>query len=55
MKRLTLKRLAAAATLGLAFLAAPAAHADSCAQTQYPIVLVHGALGFDTIGPVRAD
>jgi triacylglycerol lipase len=53
MKRFTIKRLAAAATLGLALLGAPAAYADTYAQTQYPIVLVHGALGFDTIGPVN--
>jgi len=27
--------------------------ADTYTQTQYPIVLVHGALGFDTIGPLN--
>ncbi len=31
----------------------PAARADTYAQTRYPIVLVHGLLGFDAIGPVN--
>ncbi|HSV72001.1 MAG TPA: triacylglycerol lipase [Methylibium sp.] len=52
MKRFATRSIAAAA-LGLALLAGPAAGADSYTQTRYPIVLVHGALGFDTIGPVN--
>jgi len=43
----------AATVLGLAALCAPAAQAaDTYAQTRYPVVLVHGMLGFDAIGPV---
>ena len=46
----------AAATLALAAaaaLAAPASQAaDTYTQTRYPVVLVHGMLGFDAIGPV---
>lgn len=52
MKRSASNRVAAA-VLGLALLAGPAVSADTYTQTQYPIVLVHGALGFDTIGPVN--
>lgn len=29
------------------------AHADTYTQTRYPIVLVHGLLGFDQIGPIN--
>lgn len=47
----------AAATLTLAaaaILAAPATQAaDTYTQTRYPVVLVHGMLGFDAIGPVN--
>jgi triacylglycerol lipase len=39
--------LAAAATAALA--AAPAAHAGTSAKTKYPLVLVHGFIGFDSI------
>lgn len=47
----TLLASAAVACLGLA---APAARAaDTYAQTRHPIVLVHGLLGFDAIGPVN--
>lgn len=44
-------RILAAATLLAA--AASAALADTYTKTKYPIVLVHGMLGFDTIGPVN--
>lgn len=37
----------------LGALLAPLAHADTYTQTRYPIVLVHGLLGFDAIGPVN--
>ena len=47
----TLLASAAACCLGLAVPAARAA--DTYAQTRYPIVLVHGLLGFDAIGPVN--
>ena len=47
----------AATTLALAaaaMLAAPATRAaDTYTQTRYPVVLVHGMLGFDAIGPVN--
>jgi triacylglycerol lipase len=46
MKRLFL-------ALCLCLLLAPAARADTYTQTRYPIVLVHGLLGFDAIGPVN--
>jgi triacylglycerol lipase len=51
-KRLRLRRWALAlAACGLTF--ASAAHADTYTQTKYPIVLVHGLLGFDAIGPIN--
>jgi triacylglycerol lipase len=54
MKKLLASLVVSAAALGGALLAAPAAHAaDTYAQTRYPIVLVHGLLGFDAIGPVN--
>ena len=34
------------------FAAAPAHAADTYTQTRYPIVLVHGLFGFDSLGPV---
>lgn len=37
--------------LALSFLHAPAASAAGYTQTRYPIVLVHGFLGWDNIGP----
>jgi triacylglycerol lipase len=39
----------AAALCGAALLATPAAHAGTTAKTKYPIVLVHGFIGFDNI------
>lgn len=54
MKRL-LARAALAATCLWSAAAAPlAAHAaDTYTQTRHPIVLVHGLLGFDSLGPVN--
>ncbi|HEY1393673.1 MAG TPA: triacylglycerol lipase [Methylibium sp.] len=52
MKRFASVLLGALALCG-ALLASPAAKADTYTQTQYPIVLVHGLLGFDAIGPVN--
>lgn len=47
------RRAGAALTLALAAAALPAAaHADTYTQTRHPVVLVHGMLGFDAIGPV---
>lgn len=37
----------------LSFFLAPASWATGYTQTKYPIVLVHGLLGFDNIGPVE--
>ncbi len=39
----------------MALLSSPAAlnAADTYTQTQYPVVLVHGLLGFDALGPVQ--
>lgn len=50
-----LKRIAAACTVAFAlslssFSATQAA--DTYAQTKYPVVMVHGLLGFDAIGPI---
>lgn len=43
----------AALAAGLTFgIATHAAAADTYTQTRYPVVLVHGAFGFDAIGPV---
>jgi triacylglycerol lipase len=50
MNRL-LSGLLATAALCLGLLSP--AHADSYTQTRYPIVLVHGLLGFDAIGPLN--
>jgi triacylglycerol lipase len=48
------RRLAATTCLALASLgAAPAVQADDYTRTAHPIVLVHGFLGFDQIGPVN--
>jgi triacylglycerol lipase len=41
----------AAAALSVGLMGA--AHADSYTQTKHPIVLVHGLLGFDALGPVQ--
>lgn len=50
-----MKRLLAACVTSLALLSTPAAlnAADTYTQTRYPIVLVHGLLGFDALGPVQ--
>jgi triacylglycerol lipase len=52
---LTMKRSVAVLTLAcLTFLGAVPAHAaDTYTKTKYPVVLVHGAFGFDAIGPVQ--
>ena len=44
-------RWAAAAVLSLGLLGA--AQASTYTQTKHPIVLVHGLLGFDALGPVQ--
>lgn len=50
MNTLTLgHRLVGAALAALAMAAAPAAHAGTSAKTKYPVVLVHGFIGFDSI------
>jgi triacylglycerol lipase len=50
MNRPVLRHLAAAVAVAAATLAAaPAAHADTYAKTKYPIVLVHGFIGFDNV------
>jgi len=48
-------RWAAAAALSVGMALAPlgAAQADTYTQTKHPIVLVHGLLGFDALGPVQ--
>jgi triacylglycerol lipase len=50
-----LKRFLVACATTLALLSAPAKlnAADTYTQTKYPIVLVHGLLGFDAIGPIQ--
>lgn len=50
-----MKRLLAACALSVTLLAAPASltAADTYTQTKYPVVLVHGLLGFDALGPVQ--
>ena len=45
----SIKAVCAAAALAGMALAAPAAHAGTTAKTKYPIVLVHGFIGFDNI------
>jgi triacylglycerol lipase len=42
----------AASVAGAMLVAASPAQADTYTQTRYPIVLVHGAFGFDAIGPL---
>jgi triacylglycerol lipase len=50
MTTLNIRRIAAAAALGAAALAiAPTANAGTSAKTKYPVVLVHGFIGFDSI------
>jgi triacylglycerol lipase len=50
-----MKRLIVACATSLALLSSPTAlnAADTYTQTKYPIVLVHGLLGFDALGPVQ--
>ncbi len=50
-----MKRFLAACAASLALLATPLTlnAADTYTQTKYPIVLVHGLLGFDALGPVQ--
>ena len=53
-RRLTRPLCSAALVAGLSLgLATHAAAADTYTQTRYPVVLVHGAFGFDAIGPVN--
>ncbi len=53
-RRLTRPLCSAALVAGLSLgLAQHAAAADTYTQTKYPVVLVHGAFGFDAIGPVN--
>ncbi len=53
-RRLTRPLYSAALVAGLSLgLAQHAAAADTYTQTRYPVVLVHGAFGFDAIGPVN--
>jgi triacylglycerol lipase len=48
--KLTLKALCATlAVTGASMLAVPAAHAGTLAKTKYPLVLVHGFIGFDNV------
>jgi triacylglycerol lipase len=50
MSTLTIRRIATAVALGAAALAlTPVAHAGTTAKTKYPVVLVHGFIGFDSI------
>lgn len=49
----TIRLVRAIVAFCLAALAWFPAAADTYTQTRYPIVLVHGALGFDTVGPVN--
>mgnify|MGYP001766569002 FL=1 len=50
-----MKRFLAACAASLALLGTPVAlnAADTYTQTRHPIVLVHGLLGFDALGPVQ--
>ena len=50
-----MKRLLLACATSLALLSSPATlnAADTYTQTKYPVVLVHGLLGFDALGPVQ--
>ncbi|MDE2000144.1 MAG: triacylglycerol lipase [Burkholderiales bacterium] len=45
----SLRQLLASVCVVAAAMAAPAAHAGTYAQTKYPIVLVHGFLGFNSV------
>jgi triacylglycerol lipase len=46
-------RVLAACGLALCFTLPAARAADTYTQTRYPVVLVHGLLGFDALGPVQ--
>jgi triacylglycerol lipase len=50
-----MKRLFVACAASFALLSSPTAlnAADTYTQTKYPLVLVHGLLGFDALGPVQ--
>jgi len=48
-----IQRLILSLAVCLGLLAAGAARSDTYTQTRYPVVLVHGLLGFDAIGPVN--
>ena len=53
-RRLTRPLCSAALVAGLSLgFATHASAADTYTQTRYPVVLVHGAFGFDAIGPVN--
>jgi len=53
-RRLTRPLCSAALVAGLTFgFATHATAADTYTQTRYPVVLVHGAFGFDAIGPIN--
>ncbi len=49
MTTLTTRIAATAALAAAALTIAPAAHAGTTAKTKYPVVLVHGFIGFDSI------
>src|SRR3989344_130669 len=49
ISKFALKAVCTAAVVAGAALVAPAAHAGTSSQTKYPIVLVHGFIGFDNI------
>lgn len=50
-----MKKFISACTISLALLSAPTAvlAQDTYTKTKHPIVLVHGLLGFDAVGPVQ--
>lgn len=50
-----MKRLIAACAISMAFLTAPVSlqAADTYTETKHPIVLVHGLLGFDSVGGIE--
>ncbi len=53
MSTVNIRRIATAAAIAAAAVAAvPAAHAGTAAKTKYPVVLVHGFIGFDNIAGV---
>jgi triacylglycerol lipase len=53
LSRLFSARLAAVVVALASTVAVPAQAADTYAKTRYPVVLVHGMLGFEAIGPVN--